>query len=175
MQKRSCSPALSLPEIQPLLAKADYVDVKTVIGNVDLRTFLAGCLNYHPAWLLSLFAARAVFMRFLGMRQKPMGSRAFLTPETVPMQVGKRAAFFTVRMAKEERYWFADNSDTHLKGTLGVVVEPLADPQKRFHVITIVHYHNWAGPVYFQIIRPFHHLVVTSMAQAGRKESAEAI
>ncbi len=169
MQERSCSPALSLPEIQPLLANADYIDVKTVTGNVDLRTFLAGFFNYHPAWLISLFAVRAVFVRFLGMRQEHMRSGALLTPETVPMQIGKRAAFFTVRMAEEGRYWFADNSDKHLKGTLGVVVEPLADQQKRFHVVTIVHYHNWTGPVYFQVIKPFHHLVVTCMAQAGRK------
>lgn len=169
MQKRNSSPVLSLPEIQPLLANADYIDVKTVIGNGDLRTFLAGCLNYHPTWLLALFAARAVFVRFLGMRQKPMRSGAFFTPETMPMQVGKRAAFFTVCMVKEEHYWFAEKSDTHLKGTLGVIVEPLAGQHKRFHVVTIVHYHNWAGPVYFQVIRPFHHIVVMRMAQAGSK------
>jgi len=167
MQERSCSPALSLPEIQPLLANADHIDVKTVAGNVDLRTFIASFLNYQPAWLISLYAVRAVFVRFLGMRQEHMGFRASLTPETVPMQVGKRAAFFTVRMAEERHYWFADHSDKHLKATLGVVVEPLTDQQKRFYVVTIVHYHNWAGPVYFQVIKPFHHLVVTSMARAG--------
>jgi hypothetical protein len=167
MHKRSGSPALSLPEIQPLLANADHIDVKTVTGNGDLRTFIAGFLNYQPVWLLSLFAVRAVFVRFLGMRQGHMRSGTFLTPETVPMQVGKRAGFFTVCLAEEGHYWFAENSDRHLKGTLGVVVEPLAGQRKRFHVVTIVHYHNWAGPVYFQVIRPFHHLVVTRMAQAG--------
>lgn len=165
---RSCSPALSVPEIQRLLANADYIDVKTVVGNVDLRTFIASLLNYRPAWLMSLYAVRAVFVRLLGMRQNHLDFGALLTPETVPMQVGKRAAFFTVRMAEEGHYWFADNSDKHLKATLGVVVEPLADQHKRFHVVTIVHYHNWTGPVYFQVIRPFHHLVVTRMAQAGR-------
>jgi len=33
----------------------------------------------------------AVFVRFLGMRQEHMGSGAFLTPEPVPMQIGKLA------------------------------------------------------------------------------------
>jgi len=169
MQERSYSPVLSLPEIQPLLANANYIDVKRVTGNVDLRTFIAGFLNYQPAWLMSLYAVRAVFVRFLGMRQKNMSFGGFLTSETVPMQVGKRAAFLTVRMAEEGHYWFADKSDKHLKATLGVVVEPLANQQKCFHVVTIVHYHNWAGPVYFQVIKPFHHLVVTRMMQAGIK------
>lgn len=167
MQKRSCSPALSLPEIQPLLANADYVDVKTVTGTVDLRTFLAGFFNYHPAWLTPLFAIRAVFVRFLGMRQARVAPGAFLRPEKVPMQIGKRVAFFIVCMVEEESYWFAFNSDRHLKATLGVVVEPLTDGHRRFHVITLVHYHNWAGPVYFQVIKPFHHLVVAGMARAG--------
>ncbi len=171
MQERSYSPALSLPEIQPLLVNADYIDVKSVTGNVDLRTFIAGFLSYHPTWLRSLYVVRAVFVRFLGMRQEKMAFGALLTPEMVPMQVGKHAAFFTVRMAEEERYWFADASDRHLKATLGVVVESLADQQKRFYVVTIVHYHNWAGPVYFRVIKPFHHLVVMSMAKAGVKRS----
>jgi len=171
MRERCCSPALCLPEVQPLLTNADYIDVKTVTGTVDLRTFLAGFFNYHPAWLIALFAVRAVFVRFLGMRQEHRRPGAFLTPKTVPMQIGKRMGFFTVCMAEEGHYWFAFNNDKHLKATLGVVVEPLAGQYKRFHVVSIVHYHNWAGPVYFQAIRPFHHLVVTRMAQAGRKES----
>ena len=171
MQERSNSPALSLPEIQALLTNANYIDVKRVTGNVDLRTFIAGFLNYQPRWLMSLYAARAVFVRFLGMRQENVAFGALLTPEMVPMQVGKQAAFFTVRMAEEECYWFADNSDKHLKATLGVVVEPLADQQKCFYVVTIVHYHNWAGPIYLQVIKPFHHLVVMSMARAGVKRS----
>ena len=172
MQKRNGSPALSLPEIQPLLADADYIDVKTVTGNVNMRTFLANLFNYRPLWLMSLYAVRAVFVRFLGMRQENSGFGALLTPETVPMQAGKLATFFTIRMAEEGRYWFADHSDKHLKATLGVVVEQPARPpaqQKRFHLVTIVHYHNWAGPVYLQVIKPFHHLVVTSMARAGVK------
>ena len=49
MQERSGSPALSLPEIQPLLANADSIDVKTVTGTVDLRPFLAGWLLQLPS------------------------------------------------------------------------------------------------------------------------------
>jgi len=43
----------------------------------------------------------------------------------------------------------------------------LADGRKRFHIGTAVHYHNWAGPVYFNVIRPFHHIVVSQMMKAG--------
>ncbi len=81
-------------------------------------------------------------------------------------------AFFTVRMVKEEQYWIAEAKYTHLSALLGVVVEPLPDQQqKRFHVMTIVSYHNWTGLVYFNTIRPFHHLVVGRMAMAGVRPS----
>ena len=71
-------------------------------------------------------------------------------------------------MAREEHYWIAEAKDTHLNAILGVVVESLPEQQQKlFHVVTIVFYRNWAGPVYFNVIRPFHHLVVGGMAMAG--------
>ncbi len=160
-----------LPELASLLEHADHVDVKTVIGSVDLRTFLAHMLSYQPDWVTALYGVRAIFVRFLGMRQHGIPrrySRLSLTPETIPMQEGQPAAFFKVRMAKEEHYWIAEVKDQHLNAILGVVVEPLPDQQQKlFHVVTVVYYRNWAGPVYFNVIRPFHHLVVSSMAMAG--------
>ncbi|XXF76233.1 DUF2867 domain-containing protein [Myxococcaceae bacterium GXIMD 01537] len=40
---------------------------------------------------------------------------------------------------------------------------PVKGQRRRFHVATIVRYRRWAGPVYFNVIRPFHHLVVRGM------------
>ena len=83
---------------------------------------------------------------------------------------GTKAAFFTVKMAQEDSYYVAEISESHLKAALGVVMEPLPNNLNRFHVITIVHYNRWTGPVYFNVIRPFHHLVVGGMARAGVKK-----
>jgi hypothetical protein len=165
-----------LPEIAVLLEGADHIDVKTVIGSVDLRTFLANMLSYQPNWIIALFGVRAVFVRFLGMRQHATQRKQYrqhLTPENMPMQEGLRAKFFKVRMVREEHYWIAEVKDKHLDAILGVVVEQLPGrQQKRFHVLTVVYYRNWAGPVYFNVIRPFHHLVVGSMALAGVRRPA---
>jgi hypothetical protein len=160
-----------LPEIAPLLEHADYIDVKTVSGNSSLRTFLANMLSYQPDWMTMLYGVRAVFVRFLNMRQNGLPHRQHLAPEDIPMQEGQPAAFFRVLIAREEQYWIAEIKDKHLKALLGVVVEPLPGQQKRFHVLTVVYYRNWAGPVYFNVIRPFHHLVVGSMALAGVQRS----
>lgn len=90
-----------------------------------------------------------------------------MTPATVPMRAGDQFHPFTVCLAAEDRYWVAEASERHLTAALGVIVEPLDGAQRRFYVLTVVHYHAWTGPVYFNVIRPFHHLVVGRMAAAG--------
>lgn len=157
------------PELAGILEKADHVDVKTVISRAHLREFLAGMMGYQPSWVTFLYGVRMVFVRFLGMRQEGIPHARRLLPENIPMEPGKPMAFFTVRLADTvaEQYWAADADDQHLRATLAVVMRPLADGRNQFFVITVVHYHNWAGPVYFNVIRPFHHVVVGGMTRAG--------
>lgn len=167
MSTNALSYIRQVPELAPLLAGADHIDVKTATGEVSMREFIAAMVAFQPFWITFLYSIRAVFVRFLGMRQQRLPHFRPLRPDEVPMQPGSRLVFFKVRMAEEERYWVAEADDRHLNGALCVVVEPLSDNQRRFHVVTIVHYHNWTGPVYFNVIRPFHHIVVGSMVRAG--------
>lgn len=156
-----------IPELTPVLEGADHIDVKVVTGAVDLRAFLAASLGYQPGWVVDLYRVRAVFVRALGLRQERMPRRPRLTPGTVPMRPGERAGSFTVRLAAEGHYWVAEARASHLTAVLGVIAEPLGGERRRFYVLTVVHYHAWTGPVYFNAIRPFHHLVVGRMAAAG--------
>ena len=161
------------PELNRLLQGADHVDVKVVEGGVSMRQFIASMLSYYPWWIVFLYYVRAVFVRLLGMRQpgKP-DELPWLKPEDISMTPGEQATFFIVRQAREEEYWIAETpEDKHLQAYFGIIVEPIADHLKRFHVITIVHYKHWTGPVYFNTIRPFHHLVVRRMARAGVRPS----
>lgn len=159
-----------LPEVlRPFARGADHVDVKTVESEASLRAFLAGLLSYQPAWVTALYGVRRVFVRMLGMRQPGIPRSQHLRPEDIPMTPGSAASFFTVRHAEEERVWVVAATDSHLEATLAVVMEPSDGTRNRFHVVTLVHYRNWAGPVYFNVIRPFHHLVVGGMARSAAK------
>ena len=156
----------AIPTVQNLLKNADHYDEKVVEGDVTLRQFIAGCLTYYPTWIKALYSVRAGFVRVLGMKQEKMAMPR-LTPETVPFESGKMATFFKVEAGTTENLWIASAADTHLTGYLVIAVEPLSAQKNRFHVGTIVHYHKWTGPVYFNVIRPFHHIVVQSMMNAG--------
>ena len=143
-----------IPELAPVLAGADHVDVKVVESRASLREFLAAMIAYQPGWVTFLYGVRMVLVRFLGLRQPGVPQALQLAPAAVPMTPGRKLAFFTVRGAAEDRYWVGDAADKHLTGTLVVVAAPLGDGRRRFYVVTVVHYHNWAGPVYFNLIRP---------------------
>jgi hypothetical protein len=159
----------TLPQIAALLQQADHVDVKTIESTVSLREFLAAMLSYQPGWVTFLYGVRAVFVRFLGMKQDGMPRPQRLAPEDIAFSPGSDAYFFKVKSAEEDAFFIAEISEKHLDAKLGVIVEPLRDNLKRFHILTVVHYNNWAGPVYFNVIRPFHHVVVKDMAQAGAR------
>ncbi|MEM9955528.1 MAG: DUF2867 domain-containing protein [Chloroflexota bacterium] len=152
--------------VQDLLTHNDHFDVKTVTSEASLREFIVGMLSYHPTWIKALYGIRAGFVRLLGMKQEAM-TLPKLTVKNLPFEHGQWATFFQVHDAKEDDYWIATASDKHLDAYIVIAKEQLSSGLNKFHIGTIVHYKNWAGPIYFNIIRPFHHIVVQSMAQAG--------
>ncbi len=147
----------------------DHVDVKTIEGEVSLRRFISGMLSYYPWWILVLYRVRGVVVSILGLtkHEKPEALLAII-PENLSFEPGENASFFIVLNAKENIYWVAETpEDKHLKAYFGIVTEELSNNLTRFHVFTSVKYIHWTGPVYFNLIRPFHHLVVSIMMKAG--------
>lgn len=153
----------TIPEIRGFFEGADHVDIKHVDSVKSMREFIAAALSYMPVWMIALYKVRAVFVRLLGLKQGGYPGAERVKPEDVIFTPGDMGSFFKVRGGEEERYWVAGATEKHLSGVLAVAVEPLPDGVKRYHMATIVHYRNWTGRVYFNIIRPFHHVVVWAM------------
>ncbi len=162
-------PIFRAPELQSLLTGADHVDVKTTQAGVTLRQFVAGAMGRQPGWVRLLFRLRMVLARLLRLRDPEIPSGPPLRPEEIPFTVGGKVGFFTVAAAGEGRCIVLQAADTHLTGYLAVIAEPLSAGGNRFQVTTIVRYHHWTGPLYFNVIRPFHHIVVQSMVNAGAR------
>ncbi len=152
------------------LKDADHVDIKTIESDRSMREFIAGMFSYMPAWMQFLYRVRSVFVRLLGMRQEGMPHAVTLAPEDISFRTGDATAFFKVEAAEEEAYYIASAKEAHLDAYLGLSVESISATRKRYHMVTIVHYNKWTGPVYFNVIRPFHHLVVRLMLRAAAGE-----
>lgn len=163
---------MTAPELAPVLEGADYVEFKEIEGEVSLREFVAGMLGWSPGWLKALFAARYLLARALRLDTADIPRRARIRPETVSFTPGDKASVFTVRSGDEDRYLIVGADDNHLTAHLTIVAEPVSGGRKRFQVGTIVHYHRKAGPAYFAVIRPFHHLVIRGMLKAGVARTA---
>lgn len=158
-------PLSQIPEINRLAESADHIDIKVAESDLPLREFVARLLSYQPTWVTALYGIRWGFVRLLGLKQQGIPQARQMSAEELPMSSDKDSQFliFRVISAKEDAYWFAQASESHLSAILGVSCERLADGRNRFYVVTLVHYHRWTGRVYFNTIRPFHHLVVGAM------------
>ena len=155
------------PEIKSAVSTADHIDIKTIESDQPLRHFLAGLFSYIPFWMRGLYAIRWGFVRLLGMTQTGMPQSVEVDPKDISFTPGEGASFFEVVTAEEESHYFAAAKERHLTAILGIIVEPLAGNNRRLHVATVVNYHHWTGPVYFNTIRPFHHLVVAAMMKSA--------
>ncbi|MBT4642034.1 MAG: DUF2867 domain-containing protein [Deltaproteobacteria bacterium] len=156
-------------ELEVYFKNVDHVDVKTIEGDTSLRSFISGMLSYYPWWILVLYRIREFVVKLLGLvkHEKPEVLPAIM-PENLPFEPGKNASFFIVRKAQENTYWVSETPpDKHLTAIFGVVTENLSNGLTKFHVFTSVTYIHWTGSVYFNLIRPFHHLVVSRMMKAG--------
>ncbi len=157
------------PRFKRFFENMDYADVKTITADVGLRQFIAGMLSYQPWWLTGLYRVREILVKGLGLVEHdlPDGSIT-LKAEDISFTPGDNALFFIVRAAEEECFWIAETPpDNHLTAFFGVVTLRSEDEKSSFGVFTTVRYIHWTGPVYFNLIRPFHHLVVDRMMRAA--------
>ncbi len=155
---------------------ADHVDIKNIESDTDLRSFISGMLSYYPWWIKFLFGVREIFVTILGLvRHEKPKILPSIKPENLSFKPGEKASFFIVREAKEDAFWISETpEDKHLTAFFGVVAEKLNQNYSRYHVFTCVRYLHWTGPLYFNLIRPFHHFVVWSMMKAGTKKRHDA-
>jgi hypothetical protein len=65
-------------------------------------------------------------------------------------------------------------TDKHLTTELSVHNEKLNDNQLKINIITIVHYHNTLGKIYFFFIRPFHKIIVKAITKRSIKRLIKA-
>ena len=160
-------------DIITVMDTADHVDIKTFESKTNLRGFVSAMLSYYPWWIIWLYRIRTLLVRLLGLEEhEAPDSAPHISPEDLSFSTGDNATFFIVNKAEEDDFWLAETpEDKHLKAFLGIVQERVSDSENRFHVITIVYYQHWTGPVYFNLIRPFHHLVVARMGRHGAQST----
>jgi hypothetical protein len=160
-------------EMSDIISNADYFSVDTIDSPVSMREFISGAFSYYPRWLKTLYRIRLGLVKILRIGPSIVPGSVIIKPENVPMSPNSSVSFFKLEFAKEDRFWVVSATESHLTAYLGVVVEKLQNAN-RFYLLTIVHYRSWAGPVYFNTIKPFERVVMNKMLRAGATGTASS-
>lgn len=161
----------TLHVLDDLIPVVDEIDVKTAHGDVTLREFTAHALSHTPLWLKGLFAVRMAVAAVLRLETTGVPDSRRMRPETVSFTPGEKNAFFTVMRGEEDHYLLLKVTDNHLIGYLAIITDN--EKPATFQVVTLVKFLRPAGRFYYNLIRPFHHVVLLSMCRAGEKSRAQ--
>ncbi len=142
-----------VPNLQVVLKKRDHFDIKSIASNKTLIQFNEQLLTYHPAWVKFLYRVREILLNFLKIPYVKNFEPVYKTVDSI-----------------DDFFWLGVISDSHLTAHLGVLKKKKTAGSATFYVFSIVHYHSRAGKFYFNLIRPFHHLVVHLMMNAAIKK-----
>jgi hypothetical protein len=142
-----------VPNLYEVLKNRDHFDIKSIASNKTLIQFNEQLLSYHPEWVKFLYQLREMLLNFL----------------KIPYTKNFEPVYTTVD-GFDDFFWLGVISDSHLTAHLGVLKKKNSGATATFYVFSIVHYHTRAGKFYFNLIRPFHHLVVHWMMAAAVKE-----
>ncbi|HWD80291.1 MAG TPA: DUF2867 domain-containing protein [Kribbella sp.] len=161
----------TLHELDDLIPVVDEIDVKTARGDVTLREFTANALSHTPFWVKGLFAVRMAVAAVLRLETTGVPDSRGMRPETVSFTPGEKDAFFTVMRGEEDHYLLLKVTDNHLIGYLAFITDN--EKPATFKVVTLVQFLRPAGRFYYNLIRPFHHVIMLSMCRAGEKSRAK--
>ena len=107
-----------------------------------------------PAWVSVLFRIRNFLVKFVGLE----GSMRSLQEFEECIRTGGQCGIASVP-AKSSNETLLLLEDKHLDAYMSVYIEEMNE-QKLVYAITLVHFKNRLGRVYFFFIRPFHGLIV---------------
>lgn len=160
---------MSFPvSLSSALATADHMDALKVESDIEFQPFLNGLLAFDPRWLQLLYRLRYVLLSLFGHRT---GVPDFSSEiKVVPRQVGARVGFFEVEDSGPE-HWMAVGRESHLTARLVVIRSPGVHRRYSYKLVTVVHYHNLLGRLYFAVIQPFHYFVVRAMLRSAAQSA----
>ncbi|WP_147819562.1 DUF2867 domain-containing protein [Salidesulfovibrio onnuriiensis] len=162
----------TIPAFRERMAGADHVDSHDIEGDLPFKRQLVRAMNWAPAWVKFLYKVRKVVARVMGLEHDDAYGYQRFDEASFPMRPGEMAGPFEVVAAREDSFWMARAEDRHLAGYICMAVEELGQGRRKYHCTTIVCFRNWLGPVYFNLIRPFHHLIVRGMLRESvRRDS----
>ncbi|MEV7729486.1 DUF2867 domain-containing protein [Streptomyces sp. NPDC087917] len=151
------------------LGSYDHVDAVAVDlpDGTDAKTFARLLFDGRPRWTGRLVAVRDKLVAPFGLRVQERQQ-----VRDTRIEPGVRKGPFKVLEVGDDEVLCGDD-DKHLDFRASFAVRPKSDGAGLEGVCTtVVRFNRPLGRVYFRLIEPFHHLIVTSLVAQARPPSA---
>lgn len=167
--KKSSFPTGSLAENY---LPADYTDSFEckVKGNpaIVADDVMVNIWTDFPWWVNLLFRLRNFLVKFVGLKGDEDGNSQKLEH---CIRIGGEMGLVSVP-AKKENETLLMLTDKHLDAYISVHIETHQE-YKLIRAITLVHFKNKLGTVYFFFVKPFHKLIILSVLSRAVRRSIE--
>jgi hypothetical protein len=141
---------------------ADYLDVFACESTSDTLStpddIIISFFTDMPGWVNALFKIRNFLVRFVGLK----GGDNDINQLEECVRTGGKYGFISVP-DKNDHETVLLLEDKHLNAYLSVHIAETATNKRIVSLITVVHFNNLLGNIYFAVIKPFHKIVVKSM------------
>jgi hypothetical protein len=142
---------------------ADYVDVFSCIVSkkqeITSDELLVNLWTDQPKWLKLLFNLRHILVKPLGLKAENVSKKEDLEGFTNCIRSGGTYGIVSVP-SKSSNETIMQIKNKHLDCTISIHIRDNENNKQLISAITLVHFHNKLGVKYFQVIRPFHKLIV---------------
>jgi hypothetical protein len=161
--KKSKIPTNSLAE---KYLPADYSDVYEMIVEKNSQltpdNLLIAFWTDFPAWVQCLFRLRDILVKPFGLKGADDNYNYFQQKFTEMVRTSETYKQMSIP-AKNENETILQMADKHLTAELSCHIENIIDNKLKISIITLVHYHNVFGKIYFNVIKPFHRIIVKTI------------
>ncbi|MDR2139133.1 MAG: DUF2867 domain-containing protein [Tannerella sp.] len=144
---------------------ADYVDVFSTDILEDKRltpdNLLIAFWTDFPKWVQLLFKLRDRLVKPFGLKTNE-NENDFKHKFEEAIRSSGQFHLMNV-LAKSPNEIVVQLADAHLTAELSIHNEKSNGTQLKINFITVVHFHNVWGKVYFFFVRPFHKMIVKTM------------
>lgn len=141
---------------------ADYSDAFAIEAETDAALspddIMIAFWTGQARWVRRLFRLRHFLVQFVGLK----GSKGF-DPDKFREAIRNGGSYgFASVAVKNDRETVLLLSDSHLDAYLSTHIA-VGETSETVTAVTLVHFKNRLGRVYFFVIRPFHNLIVKSV------------
>jgi hypothetical protein len=155
---------------------ADYSEAyEMIVGKNNQLTpdnLLIAFWTDFPVWVRWLFNLRDILVKPFGLKGADENYNSFQQKFTEMVRTGGNYKQMNIP-AKSENETILQLADKHLTAELSCHIENNIDNKLKISIITLVHYHNALGKIYFAVIKPFHKIIVKTIMKRSVKSNVK--